>query len=190
MTSGSSLRPTTQLASPAILPPVKLLTQIEQATTSQWFIDELASAALDASGRRGQTALVERSAPEGAMPPLHTRNEAEAYRVLEGEVMFFIDGDEVPAGPGDVVVAGSGAERTFRVDTEDARWLVLTRVSSLEIFLDFNRAVTQPLSVPVSGWPSAEEEAALASIGAVNGIELLGPPGVLPGGRKHPVAPR
>lgn len=167
---------------------MKLLTQIEQEATSQWFLDELASAALDASERPGQTALVERSAPQGAMPPLHSRDEAEAYRVLEGEVMFFIGDDEVPAGPGDVVVAGSGAERTFRVDTEDARWLVLTRVTSLERFLDFNRAVTQPLSVPVSGWPSAEEEAALTSIGAVNGIELLGPPGVLPGGRKQRLA--
>ena len=164
---------------------MKLLTQIEHETTSQWFIDELASAVLDDSQRPGQTALVERSAPEGAMPPLYRREEAETYRVLEGEVLFFIDNEVVPAGPGDVVVAAAGAERAFRVESEDARWLVLTRVSVLERFLDFNRAVVEPIAVPVAGWPSAEEEAALASMGAVNGIELLGPPGVLPGGRKQ-----
>jgi mannose-6-phosphate isomerase-like protein (cupin superfamily) len=164
---------------------MKVLTQIEQETTSQWFIDELASAALDAPTRPRQTSLVERSAPQGAMAPLHVREEAESYRVLEGEVLFFIDDDEVPAGPGDVVVAAGGAERTFRVESDDARWLVLTRVTSLERYLDFNRAVAEPLAVPVSGWPSADEEAALSSICAVNGIELLGPPGVLPGGRKH-----
>ncbi len=164
---------------------MKLLTQIEQETTSQWFIDELATAVLDVPGRPAQTSLVERSAPEGAMAPLYSRNEAETYRVLEGEVRFFIDGDEVPAGPGDVVVAASGAERTFRVESGDARWLVLTRVTSPERFLDFNRAVAEPLAVPVSGWPSAEEEAALSAIGAANGIELLGPPGVLPGGQKQ-----
>jgi mannose-6-phosphate isomerase-like protein (cupin superfamily) len=164
---------------------MKLLTQIEQETTSQWFIDELATAALDVTERPAQTALVERSALEGAMPPLYRRDEAETYRVLEGEVLFFIDDEVVPAGPGDVVVAAAGAERTFCVESEDARWLVLTRVTALERFLDFNRAVVEPIAVPVAGWPSAEEEAALTSIGAANGIELLGPPGVLPGGRKR-----
>jgi mannose-6-phosphate isomerase-like protein (cupin superfamily) len=164
---------------------MKLLAQIERDTTSQWFIDELASAALDDTQRPTQTALVERTAPEGAMPPLYRRDEAEIYRVLEGEVEFFIDDEIVPAGPGDVVVVAAGAERTFRVESDDARWLILTRVNSLERFLDFNRAVTEPIAVPISGWPSAEEEAALSSIGAANGIELLGPPGVLPGGRER-----
>jgi mannose-6-phosphate isomerase-like protein (cupin superfamily) len=165
--------------------PMKLLTQIERETTSQWFIDELASAALDAPERPLQTALVERTAPEGAMPPLHRRDEAETYRVLEGEVLFFIDDEIVPAGPGDVVVAAAGAARTFRVESEDARWLILTRVNSLERFLDFNRALVEPIAVPISGWPAAEEEATLSSVGVANGIELLGPPGVLPGGRER-----
>src|SRR3954467_6877646 len=165
--------------------PMKLLTQIERDTTSQWFIDELASAAMDAPERPLQTALVERAAPEGAMPPLHRRDEAETYRVLEGEVLFVIDDEVMPAGPGDVVVAAAGAERTFQVESGDARWLVLTRVNTLERYLDFNRAVVEPIAVPVAGWPSADEEAALTSIGAANGIKLLGPPGVLPGGRKR-----
>jgi mannose-6-phosphate isomerase-like protein (cupin superfamily) len=164
---------------------MELLTQIERDTTSQWFIDELAVAVADIPDRPHQTALVERSAPAGAMPPLLRRGEAETYRVLEGEVVFFIDNEIVPAGPGDVVVAAAGAERTFRVASEDARWLVLTHVTSLERFVDFNRAIADPLAVPLSGWPSAEEKTALAAMGAVNGIELLGPPGLLPGGRKH-----
>jgi mannose-6-phosphate isomerase-like protein (cupin superfamily) len=160
---------------------MKLLTQIERDTTSQWFVDELATAATDASRPSAQTALVERDAPHGAMAPLHVRDEDETYRVLEGEVTWFVGDDVVPAGPGDVVVAAAGVARTFHVESDDARWVVLTRVVSLERFLDFNRAVARPLSVPVSGWPSAEEQASLASIGAVNGITLLGPPGVLPG---------
>lgn len=164
---------------------MELLTRIERETTSQWFIDELATAALDASERPSETALVERAAPHGAMPPLYRRDEAETYRVLEGEVLFFIDDEVVPAGPGDVVVAGAGAERTFRVESDGARWLVLTRVTALERFLDFNKAVVEPTAVLVSGWPSLEEKTALSSLGAANGIELLGPPGVLPGGRKH-----
>jgi mannose-6-phosphate isomerase-like protein (cupin superfamily) len=159
---------------------MKLLTQIENETTSQWFVDELALAAANASGRRTQTALVEREAPHGAMPPLHVHDEDETYRVLEGEVTWFIGHEVVPAGPGDVVVAPRGVPRAFRVESDDARWLVLTRVVSLERFLDFNRAVIDPFAVPVAGWPSAEEEAALAAIGHANGIGLIAPPGRLP----------
>jgi mannose-6-phosphate isomerase-like protein (cupin superfamily) len=185
MTRSSFEWPTTCEVSDGTIRFMKLLTQIEQETTSRWFIDEIATVAMDADERPGQAALVERAAPEGAMPPLYRRGEAETYRVLEGEVVFFIDDEIVPAGPGDVVVAAAGAERTFRVESGDARWLVLTRVTALERFLDFNRAVVEPIAVPVVGWPSAEEEAALTSLGAANGIELLGPPGVLPGGRKR-----
>jgi mannose-6-phosphate isomerase-like protein (cupin superfamily) len=159
---------------------MKLFTQIEHETASQWFVDELASAAMDRTTGRAQTALIERGAPQGAMAPLHKRGEDETYRVLEGEVTWFIGDDVVPAGPGDVVVATSGVARTFHVESDDARWVVLTRVVSLERFVDFNRAVAKPPAVPVSGWPSAEEEASLASIAAANGIELLAPPGVLP----------
>ena len=162
---------------------MKLLTQIERETTSQWFVDELATAALDVSERPSQTALIERSASQGAMPPLSRRDEAETYRVLEGEVLFFIDDEVVPAGPGDVVVAAAGAERTFRVASEDARWLVLTRVTSLERFLDFGRATPEVVATPLSWSPTGEDLAALSTIAAANGIELLGPPGVLPGGR-------
>src|SRR3954451_25381044 len=101
---------------------MKVLTQIEQeTTTSQWFVDELATAALDVTERPSQTALIERSAPHGAMPPLYRRDEADTYRVLEGEVEFFIGDEVVPAGPGDVVVAAAGVESTFQVGAEDAR---------------------------------------------------------------------
>src|SRR3954447_11592302 len=124
--------------------PMKLLTQIEQETTSQWFIDELATAAVDVTQRPTQTALVERSALQGAMPPLYRRDEAETYRVLEGEVLFFIDDEVVPAGPGDVVVAAAGGAGNFPMQAGGGPWLVLTRVTALERFLDFNRAVVEP----------------------------------------------
>jgi mannose-6-phosphate isomerase-like protein (cupin superfamily) len=159
------------------------LAEIEPGTAAEWFSDELATAASDeAAGSSGQVAMVERTAPEGFMPPLVSRGEAETYRVLDGQVIFFVGNDMVWAEPGDVVVAPAGAARTFRVGSTGARWLVLTRVRSLDRFLDFGRAVSLPVGAPGAGWPSQDEQAAVASIGAVNGIELLGPPGALPDG--------
>jgi mannose-6-phosphate isomerase-like protein (cupin superfamily) len=144
-----------------------------------WFTDRLAAVASDA---HAQPAMVERSARLGAMAPLLRRDVDETYRVLEGEVVFFIDEDVVWARADDVVVAPAGAERTFRVDSPGgARWLVVTHVRSLERFTDFGRAVSRPHADPAAGWPAEEERSAVAAIGAANGIELLGPPGALPG---------
>jgi quercetin dioxygenase-like cupin family protein len=152
----------------------------DQQIAGDWFAEELASAA--SSPAPGRVAMVERTAPEGSMPPLLRRDESETYRVLSGEVVFFVGADIVWARAGDVVVAPAGEPRTFRVASEDARWLVLTQVRSLDRFTDFGRAVSRPLEEPAAGWPSSHELAAVASMGAANGIELLGPPGALPAG--------
>ena len=149
----------------------------DQRAATEWFADELTEAATTSAG---QVAIVERSAREGHMPPLLRRREAETYRVLEGEVAFFVGNDMVWAGPGDVVVAPCDVARTFRVASPEARWIVLTQVRSLARFADFGRAVSPPLAAPSTDWPSFEERDAVAAMGAVNDIELLGPPGALP----------
>lgn len=130
----------------------------------------------------GRVAVVERSAPAGAMAPLHRRDAVETYRVVEGRVKFFVGADVVVAHEGEEVVAPPGAARTFRVESASARWLVSTTVTSFERFADFGRAVTTRVSAPsAAGWPCAHERATVASIAAANGIEVLGPPGALPG---------
>jgi mannose-6-phosphate isomerase-like protein (cupin superfamily) len=159
------------------------LADIEPATAEEWFSDELTGAVSSAAAGSGRVAMVERSAPEGFMPPLVSRSEAETYRVTEGQVIFFVGNDMVWAEAGDIVVAPAGVARTFRVGSHSARWLVLTRVRSLDRFVDFGRAVSMPRGTVNTGWPSQDEQAAVASIGAVNGIELLGPPGALPADR-------
>src|SRR4051812_7304460 len=156
-----------------------------QLDAAAWFADEAGSAATAPSAPSAHPTMVERSAAGGQMAPLHRRAEAEAYRVVEGEVTFFVDDETIGAAEGDVVVAPAGAERTFRVESDRARWTVLTRVASLDRFVDFGRAVSPPLDSPSREWPSPSEEAAVASIGAPNGIELLGPPGALPGDHRQ-----
>lgn len=145
---------------------------------TEWFVDQVASVLSDDRGDGRHPVLAERIAGGGKMPPLHTRDEGEAYRVTQGIVTFFVGDETVSAGPGDVVVAPAGVERSFRVESDRATWMVLTHVRSLPRFEDFNRAVSGPVD---GGWPSFEEAASVASIASVNGIELIGPPGALPG---------
>jgi mannose-6-phosphate isomerase-like protein (cupin superfamily) len=139
----------------------------------EWFVERIEALACAERTPDRQIAMVERSARRDSMPPLHRRDEDEVYRVLDGEVQFFVGADAVVAERGDVVVAPRGVARSFRVRSETARWLVLTRVSSLDRFVDFGRAVA-------GAAPSARPEPAVVAIAAANGIELLGPPGALP----------
>lgn len=149
-------------------------THVDPATA--WFWEQAAAA--PAPDARDELLVLERSARRGAMPPLHARDAPEAYRVVDGEVTFFVGGEIVRARAGEVVVAPGGAERSFRVESPEARWLVLTRVRCAQRFRDFTRAVAPPGAA--SGWPSAEERHTVAALGRANGIELLGPPGAVP----------
>ena len=115
------------------------------------------------------------------MSPLHTRDEDESYRVTRGKLTFFVGGEVVTAAPGDVVDVPRGTARAVRADAAGSRWLVCTQVAELDRFVDFGRAVSRPLADPGAGWPSSEEQSSLAAIAGANGIELLGPPGAVPG---------
>lgn len=146
-----------------------------------WFFDEVTRVA-SSSTPADEAAIVERHAAAGAMAPLHVRGVDESHLVIDGEISFFVGDETVTARAGEVVVAPRGVARTFRVESEPgARWLVVTRVRSLQRYSDFGRAVSRPVACPESGWPSPEDEAAVTAIAGANGIELLGPPGLLPG---------
>ena len=124
------------------------------------------------------TALVERRASSrGLMAPLYAHPQDETFHVLAGELTLFVGGQEVRARAGDVVVAPQAVPRTYRIDSDGARWLVLTRLRSVSRFEDFGRALARP----VAGWTSPEERRSLEAMAAANGIEVLGPPGMLPG---------
>ena len=153
-------------------------TPATESAATEWFLERVAAVLSDDRGEGRHPVLAERTAGGGKMPPLHARDEGEAYRLTQGIVTFFIGDETFFAGPGDVVVAPPGVERTFRVESDRAAWVVLTHVRSLPRFEDFQRAVSEPLE---DGWPSIEEAATVASIASANGIRVLGPPGALPG---------
>jgi mannose-6-phosphate isomerase-like protein (cupin superfamily) len=151
--------------------------------STTWFAEVAGGVATAAPRAAGCPTMVERSGRAGEMAPLHRRDEAETYRVIAGEVTFWVGGEVVQAGEGDVVVAPAGAVRTWRAESDGARWVVVTRVTAPDRFQDFGRAMSPPLAARCREWPSPSELATVASIAAPNGIELLGPPGALPDGR-------
>ena len=155
--------------------------RLERDSRARRFFEHVKSTALDECPEGKQVALIERTARARCMAPLHTRDEDETYRVIEGELTFYIGEDRLSAHSGDVVVAPAGVARTFQVGSGGARWLVLTNVSSLPRFEEFGRAVCAAgAQARPAEWLASEDAAMIRAIGNPNGIELLGPPGMLP----------
>ena len=106
------------------------------------------------------------------MPPLHVhRNEDEGFYVLEGELTLWVGDDKHVLRAGESILAPRAVPHTVRVD-RDARWLVTSTPAGFEAFV---RAVGS--TEPQADLPSPEE---LVRVASQHGIEILGPPGMLP----------
>jgi mannose-6-phosphate isomerase-like protein (cupin superfamily) len=158
------------------------LPAIAHATSTEplWFLGGLVYVHLD-GGQTGEAfALAERRARRGDMPPLHVHHrDDETFYVIEGELSLFVGGQEqVTLGSGKAAFAPREVPHTYRVESERARWLVITSPAGFDSFV---REVSEP--APAEELPPAgrsHDPAALAEAAAKVGIEILGPPGALP----------
>ena len=151
-----------------------------------WFFANLVEVKLTRQESGETMSIVDISAPPEDMPPLHVhQTDDEAWAVLEGEVSFFVGSDDpirVPAGG--VAFGPKGVAHTYRVESDQpARMLAICTPGE---FADFVVAASRPAERPElpplpPGPPSDAEAAEIAELAGQHGIELLGPPGALPG---------
>ena len=119
------------------------------------------------AGKYGLVDMIEVAA--GEMPPLHVHHtHDEGFLLLEGELSLFLPDREIALRPGEFVLAPRGVPHTYRVGDAPARWLVLSTPAAFEQFVK-----------DVAALDDVTPEA-LATTGAVHGIEILGPPGTMP----------
>ena len=131
------------------------------------FLDSLARIHAS-SARTDGFALIEVFGPPGSQPPLHVHHdEDEGFYVLEGELTLWAGDETRTLRAGEFVLAPQQIPHTVRVGDGRARWLVIAGPR----FEAFVRAVGELTS-------SGPEH--LARLAAEHGIELLGPPGMLP----------
>ncbi len=118
-------------------------------------------------------ALVDEQAKRGMRVPLHRHDEdMESFYVLEGEVTLFI-GDQpgVRAGAGSFAHVPGGTVHGFRVESETARYLILTTPRHGE----FYRAITLPAQPDGSPPLESVEGPQIKQAGQDYGIEFVGP---------------
>lgn len=76
----------------------------------------------------GETfSLVDERARQGEIVPLHQHDDIESWYVIEGEIMFYIGGQPGTLAPaGSFVHVPGGIMHGFRIESESARYLILT----------------------------------------------------------------
>jgi quercetin dioxygenase-like cupin family protein len=144
-----------------------------------WFIDNLVHIHVDGDSSGGALALLDERGRRGDMPPLHVhRRDDETFYVLEGELTLFVAGQQTVLGAGQAALAPRDMPHAYRVESEQAHWLVITTPAGFDAFV---REVAEPApadELPTAGRPF--DPAVVAQAAAKVGIEILGAPGALP----------
>ena len=88
----------------------------------------------------GELGLVEETAKRGVSVPLHQHDgDVESFYVLDGQIAFYLGSQPLAlAVPGSFVHIPGGAIHGFRIESETARYLILTTARHV----DFYRAIT------------------------------------------------
>jgi mannose-6-phosphate isomerase-like protein (cupin superfamily) len=115
----------------------------------------------------GAFSLLEASEPAGFGPPLHIhRDAAEAFYVLEGEYVIFIEGREATCSAGSFIFIPAGIEHGFRVGAVASRKLNLYMPAAMVGYFD---------EVADAGRTGNMDEDALTRIAERYGMEVIGP---------------
>ena len=108
-----------------------------------------------------------------AGPPLHTHDFDETFYLLEGEILFHVDGVEHAAGEGDTVSVPRGTPHAFMVTSEVARFLVLNTPGTHDAYF---RDGGEPATHRDFAAAPPPDLARLAASNREHGVEMLGPP--------------
>ncbi len=142
---------------------VHLPNEAERRWMGETFTDFLASG----EDTGGEFCLVEEVSGQGESVPLHRHPaDRESFYVLEGELTIFVgDGPGVRAPAGSFAHIPGGTVHGFRIESESARYLILTT----ERHGEFYRAITTAShGEPVEG-PTIKQAS------HDYGIEFVGP---------------
>ena len=139
-----------------------------------WFLGTLSTTKATGEQTGGAFGLVEQLIPAGFATPYHVHHaEDEGFYLLEGDVTFICDGQELAARPGAYIFGPRGIPHGFRVEgSTPARMLFLASPSGFEQFVEEVGEPAKELTLPPPGPPDMEKLMILAE---KHHIEILGP---------------
>ena len=117
--------------------------------------------------------LVEVMSTQGRATGLHIDPSHETFYVLDGELLFHIDGREERASAGDTVGLRQGVPHAFIVVSETARFLVINTPGTHDRF--FRDGGAPATDHDFASAPAPDLERTMASAQR-HGVRFLGPP--------------
>jgi len=142
-----------------------------------WFNGALQNVKLPGEWSDDALSLVEVTSTQGRATGLHTDPSHETFYILDGELLFHVDGAEHHAPAGTTVAIRRGVPHAFLVVSETARFLVMNTPGTQERFF---RAGGEPaLDRDFASAPPPNLERTMAAAREY-GIEFLGPPPFAP----------
>lgn len=142
-----------------------------------WFLDTLVTPHVAAGAGADGLSVLESRARRGDSPPLHTHGEDEIWHVIEGVMTIVVGGEEHTVRAGETLLGPRSVPHTYRVDSDEARWLVVTARGDFERFVrSFSRPADAERLPDASGPPTEARIASLTAACEEHGIKLVGPP--------------
>jgi quercetin dioxygenase-like cupin family protein len=116
----------------------------------------------------GTVSVLEADEPPGFGPPIHLhRDAAEAFYVLEGEYIMYLDDSEFVCPAGSFIFIPRGVRHGFRVGDRPSRKLNFYFPAAMIGYFDELAAAVRRDDV---------DEDALAEIARAHSMEIVGPP--------------
>jgi quercetin dioxygenase-like cupin family protein len=142
-----------------------------------WFNNDLLTVKATGADTGGGALFIEELARRGKVTPLHMHaDEEETFYILEGEILFHLDGSERALGAGGVVSVPRGVPHAYLVTSDVARTIILVTPGSGEMEAFF-RAAGEPAAERAL---PAERPLDIARIAAAaertGAVTILGPP--------------
>jgi mannose-6-phosphate isomerase-like protein (cupin superfamily) len=122
----------------------------------------------DADGTAGVVSVLEAEEPPGFGPPIHVHHDsAEAFYVLEGEYVMYLDEREFTCPAGSFIFIPLGVRHGFRVGSVPSRKLNFYFPAAMVGYFD-------DLAAALSGNEVSDDR--LAEIARAHSMEVVGPP--------------
>lgn len=152
-------------------PPIHAVAPLEGDAI--WFNGALQNVKLPGEWSDDALSLVEVTSTEGRATGLHTDPSHETFYVLDGELLFHVDGEEHRARAGQTVAIRRGVPHAFLVVSATARFLVMNTPGTQERFFRAGGEPAENRNFGAAPPPNPERTMAAAR---EFGITLLGPP--------------
>src|ERR1051326_1275941 len=141
-----------------------------------WFNGALGLLRTSAEQTKGRLAAIEFRAAQGFASPLHVHHgDDELFIVLAGDIRFQLGESVLEGAPGSFVYGPRNVPHSFRVDSTEARvLLVFGPAGTEELFREGGKPAAS-VTLPPADEQFVDRET-LMKIGSAHGQDVVGPP--------------